>query len=222
MKKFLISFFIFLFLFQTKNFSSDCGVKQLLEQSLAKQPPIALALSIVEPLQEVPVDDLLSISEYLEDNVSALDEAYEDFVGLLSFFESILPEPFSITAILEEKDTLFGWELVYSLDMLNEDENFSIFKAPVFKTTSRAIRMLRTLRRTEQSQFSSIDTLAESLSKVDVIFSLIDTSSRLAIELGISLDECEAEIDDFHTCIDLWNSVLDIFCPAVDIICPFP
>ncbi|MFC1841757.1 hypothetical protein ACFLYA_01675 [Candidatus Dependentiae bacterium] len=188
MKKVLISFFILIFLFQSKNFSNECGVKQLLQQALEKQVSIACDFSAIEVVQKDSLEEASDLLDYL-------DGRNDDLSDILVFLQDVLDQ----------------------LEDLISETTLSI------PTKASVVRIFSLLRKTQNSQFSSIDTLAESLSKVDVIFSLIETSSRLAAELDFSLEECEIHVESVLDCIDMWDSILDDVCPTpTHIVCPFP
>jgi len=60
------------------------------------------------------------------------------------------------------------------------------------------------------SQFTSVDTLYEMHVKMDSILDLLSTSTQLAVELNISLTDCELSL---HECLDkscaLWDDYMD-------------
>ncbi|MFC1841756.1 hypothetical protein ACFLYA_01670 [Candidatus Dependentiae bacterium] len=209
MKKFLIALCVFLFLFQTKNFSNDCGVKQVLEQVLSKQDNMADVLSISEALQE---ESLEFLNSALDAQAIAQDNVLEATEVLLEYFSFIveLNETLSIIDAETKSQLLFDVDL---LDVGLDDANLNVFKV------SNPQDSIDRLRVTESNQFSTIDTVDNSHVITDAIFTLLDTTTQLAADLGLSLDECQAELDDLFSCIDLWNSVLDITCPPYQIIC---
>ncbi|MFC1841753.1 hypothetical protein ACFLYA_01655 [Candidatus Dependentiae bacterium] len=222
MKKFLLLFFMFLFLFQTKNFSNDCGVKQILEQVLSKQDVMGYDLSVAEELQEIDVEILASSLDAVNTAVDNLDEAFETLEELLTLLDEVYPVVFignilpPMSSCEKVAKPLFKHKLAYSLDMPTFNKKPSVFKAG-------PIDSIVLLESTERSQFSSIDTVYNSHVITDKMFTLLDTTTQLAADLGLSLEECQAELEDLFSCIDLWSSVVDDVCITPTFIeCPFP
>jgi len=68
---------------------------------------------------------------------------------------------------------------------------------------------LDNLKDTISSQFTSVDTLYEMHVKMDSILDLLSTSTKLAVELDISLTDCELSLHDCLTkSCELWDDYM--------------
>jgi len=181
-RKNFIYLFIFSLLYNASLDSAECGILKQVEDVLVSQAEFNDSLQVVDSLQDIMDKDLESIIDILTPT-KTISLFYKTF--------SKMPTKNSATQVEEGNDRV-------------KTSNDLLFNVEGNQVTSRA--ELETIL---TSQFSSIDDLDEMHSKMDSIIDLLGSSTQLAIDLDISLSDCEASLGDCCKTLELWDEYLN-------------
>jgi len=189
-RKNIFSFFLIFLCYNVSiNSVFECGLLKQAQDLLAEQLKFNESLQELVAVQAQMGRDLSSIIEILATPKSG-NLLYKNSSGLPTKSARI--------------------DLVDSIDNLKDSNKF------LFDVNGNQIISIDTLRQVLDSQFSSIDYLDEMHVKMDCIIDLLGTSTQLADDLGISLSDCEASLDDcckglalLDDCLNSFELVLD-------------
>jgi len=166
-------------------YSDDCnGVIQQVETLLEQQLEKDQSLQVIASLQDVMDKDLDSLIDILTPVKSG------------HLFEA--PSSRAHTkASRKAQDTEQGNDFMDQSNSILVDVN------------GKQITSITQLRAILTSQFSTVDILDDLQERLDSITDKLDETNQLAQDLGISLSDCEASLDECVRSCSLWEEYMD-------------